>query len=198
MLERSSALASVIRGAGKAGVGGERTLRLGEVRGFSLVQVAGFVSTMAKVEARIAALTGLAVPENVRIPARTADGWIFRTGPEQVWIVGSAGSDLLDRAERDVRSEEGAVTSLSHSRTRIFIEGPRAADALRKGIPLDLSEASLAAGEAALTGVHHTPILLHRVARDRFEIYAMRTFALTVWDWLADAALEFGYEVVTS
>jgi sarcosine oxidase gamma subunit len=36
------------------------------------------------------------------------------------------------------------------------------------------------------------------VARDRFEIYAMRTFALTVWDWLADAALEFGYEVVTS
>lgn len=198
MLERRSALASVIPGPGKLGVGGARGLKLGEARGFSLVQIAGFVPTVAKVEARIAALTGVAVPENVRIPARTADGWVFRTAPEQVWIVGAPQSDLEQRAAREIDAGEGAVTGLSHSRTRIFIEGPRAADVLRKGIPIDLAEASLGHGEAALTGVHHTPILLHRLTRDRFEIYAMRTFALTVWDWLADAAHEFGYEVVSA
>jgi sarcosine oxidase subunit gamma len=195
MLERASALASVIPGPGKAGVGGMRTLKLGELRGWSLLQIAGFVPTMAKVEARIAALTGVAVPENVRIPARSGETWVFRTAPAQIWIVGPEASDLEARAVRDIRPEEGAVTPLSHSRTRIFIEGPHAADTLKKGIPFDLSESFLAAGEAALTGIHHTPILLHRLSRERFELYSLRTFALTVWEWLADAAHEFGYEV---
>ncbi len=48
-------------------------------------------------------------------------------------------------------------------------------------------------GSVALTGVHHTPILLYRTTENRFEIFAMRTFALTVFEWLSDAALEFGY-----
>ena len=47
----------------------------------------------------------------------------------------------------------------------------------------------------ALTGIHHTPVLVHRTSEQRYEIYAMRTFALSVWEWLSDAALPFGYEI---
>ena len=43
----------------------------------------------------------------------------------------------------------------------------------------------------AMTGLHHTPVLLHCVSENRFELYAMRTFAFDVWEWLEDAALEF-------
>jgi len=43
----------------------------------------------------------------------------------------------------------------------------------------------------AMTGIHHTPVLVHCVSDNRFEIYALRTFALSVHDWLTDAALEF-------
>jgi len=89
------------------------------------------------------------------------------------------------------------VTPLSHSRTRIFIEGGCAADILKKGVPIDFHPKVFKPGQAALTGLHHTPILLHRVREDRFEIYAMRTFALSLWDWLTDAALEFGYDVAS-
>jgi heterotetrameric sarcosine oxidase gamma subunit len=42
-----------------------------------------------------------------------------------------------------------------------------------------------------MTGLHHTPVLLHCTAEQRFELYAMRTFAMNVWEWLEDAALEF-------
>jgi sarcosine oxidase gamma subunit len=42
-----------------------------------------------------------------------------------------------------------------------------------------------------MTGIHHTPVLVHCTNENRFEIYALRTFALSVHDWLTDAALEF-------
>ena len=47
-------------------------------------------------------------------------------------------------------------------------------------------------GQFALTGIHHTPVLVHRSGEQRYEIYAMRTFALSVWEWLSDAALPLG------
>jgi sarcosine oxidase gamma subunit len=34
-------------------------------------------------------------------------------------------------------------------------------------------------------------VLVHCVGENRFEIYALRTFAVSVYEWLADAALEF-------
>ncbi len=89
----------------------------------------------------------------------------------------------------------GAVTSLSHSRTRIFIEGEPAREVLARSIPLDFHPSAFVIGQFALTGIHHTPVLVHRSGEQRYEIYAMRTFALSVWEWLSDAALPFGYEV---
>ncbi len=62
---------------------------------------------------------------------------------------------------------------------------------LRKGIPIDLHESVFTPGKFAMTGLHHTPVLLHCTAEQRFELYAMRTFALDVWEWLEDAAKEY-------
>ena len=64
-----------------------------------------------------------------------------------------------------------------------------------QGIPLDLHLDVFREGQFALTGLHHTPVLL-LPAPDRYEIFAMRSFALSVWEWLTDAALEFGYDIV--
>jgi sarcosine oxidase subunit gamma len=83
------------------------------------------------------------------------------------------------------------LTPLSHSRTRIFIEGVAARDVLSKGIPLDFHTSVFKPGMFAMTGIHHTPVLLHCTSENRFEIYALRTFALSVYEWLTDAALEF-------
>jgi kynureninase len=52
--------------------------------------------------------------------------------------------------------------------------------------------------EAALTGLHHTPIMILRSGESRYELYVMRTFALCTWEWLIDAALPFGYEFTES
>jgi heterotetrameric sarcosine oxidase gamma subunit len=194
MLERRSALLTGLARGGHDGAQGKRGCRLGEVAGWSLIQVAAFASTLQAVEERLESLVGeVPLGSHSVVPGERT---IFRTGPEQFWIVGPA-DGLENRLSEAITPDIGAVTPLSHSRTRIFIEGDCAADVLKKGVAIDFHPRVFKAGQAVLTGLHHTPVLLHRLREDRFEIYAMRTFALSVWEWLTDAALEFGYEVAS-
>jgi methylglutamate dehydrogenase subunit D len=193
MLERRSALAGAL---GRGGAGETRRLALGEVRGWSLVQVAAFASTLPALANAVEPLLGAALPAGIGASVEAGSRRLFKTGPEQFWIVGPEADDLASALAATVVPAIGAVTSLSHSRTRIFVEGAAARDLLAKGVALDLHPDVFRLDEFALTGLHHTPVLLHRSAADRYELYAMRTFALSVWDWLTDAALPFGYEVV--
>jgi sarcosine oxidase subunit gamma len=175
MLDRSSALATAHPFSWAA-------VTLGEVRGFTLTQVAVFD---AGSEAAVAAITGALPQENTR--AIESNGrTIFRTGPHAFWCVGPENDDLAAQLHG-----KAIVTPLSHSRTRIAIEGRAARAMLLKGLPIDLYESVFRPGMFAMTGLHHTPVLLHCVAEQHFELYAMRTFALDAWEWLEDAALEF-------
>jgi methylglutamate dehydrogenase subunit D len=196
MLERPSALAAVLRQAGRSGSDGSRALRLGEVRGWSLVQVAAFASTAAELERVVSAALGVAsLPPTIGMTGEAGARRIFRTGPEQFWVTAPSVDNLATRLQEVVPATMGAVTSLSHSRTRIFIEGEPAREVLARSIPLDFHPSAFAIGQFALTGIHHTPVLIQRAAEQRYEIYAMRTFALSVWEWLTDAALPFGYQI---
>jgi sarcosine oxidase subunit gamma len=174
MLERRSALAAVHPFSWAA-------LTLGEVRNFTLTQVAGF----GGFEADVAAVAG-ALPQANDQAVESSGRTIFRTGPQSFWFVGPENDDLAMKL-----AGKALVTPLSSSRTRISIEGRAARDVLRKGIPIDLHESVFTPGKFAMTGVHHTPVLLHCTGAQRFELYAMRTFAMNVWEWLEDAALEF-------
>jgi heterotetrameric sarcosine oxidase gamma subunit len=175
MLERRSALATAAPFSWAA-------LSLGEMRGFTLTQVAGFSKGS---ESAVAEIAGI-LPENNDRAIESRGRMIFRIGPLAFWFVGPERDDLgLRLAGRAV------VTPLSNSRTRISVEGRAARQVLLKGIPVDLHENHFATGQFAMTGLHHTPVLLHCVSPSRFELYTMRTFALSVWEWLEDAALEF-------
>jgi len=174
MLERRSALATAHPFSWAA-------LTLGEVRDFTLTQVAGF----GAFEADLAAIAG-PLPQANDQAIESNGRTVFRTGPQSFWFVGPD-NDVL----ASMLAGKAIVTPLSSSRTRISIEGRAARDVLRKGIPIDLHESVFTPGKFAMTGLHHTPVLLHCTAPQRFELYAMRTFAMNVWEWLEDAALEF-------
>ena len=198
-LTRQSALAHALAQPGRSGSNGDRALRLGEIRGWNLVQVAAFGSTVAELEPAVAAALGVAsLPATVGMAGEAGARRIFRTGPAHFWVTAPAADNLAARLQEVVPAAMGAVTPLSHSRTRIFIEGEPAREVLARSIPLDFHPAAFAIGQFALTGIHHTPVLVHRSGERRYEIYAMRTFAVSVWEWLADAALPFGYEIVAS
>lgn len=157
-------------------------LQIGEARGFSLLQIAGFSKAFEKT---LTPITGK-LPGKIGVALQADGRTLMRTGANQFWIIAPETDDLATQL-RDL----AILTPLSHSRTRLFIEGAPARRVLAKGIPLDFHVSVFKPGMFAMTGIHHTPVLIHCVAENRFEIYALRTFALSVWDWLTDAGLEF-------
>lgn len=173
MFERHSAL---------AGVSGSALI--GESRGWALLQAAAFASTHSQFREEMRAALGAELPTNLGTVVRVGERQLLKTGAEQYWIISREGDDFTPVIPAAI----GAVTSLSHSRTRIFIEGAEAGAVLAKGVPLDFHPDSFQIDRFALTGVHHTPVLIHRSSAQRYDLYALRTYALTVWEWLEDAA----------
>ena len=47
----------------------------------------------------------------------------------------------------------------------------------------------------AQTAIHHIGVLIHRREAEVFDLFVFRGFALSFWEWLTDAALEYGYQV---
>lgn len=171
MLERNSALATAHPYASSV-------LRIEEAPDFSLTQVSGD-------EKELAGLLG-PLPPSVGSAADNKGRAILRIGPRQFWVIAAADDDVA-------RTLRGAVkvVPLSSSRTRILLEGAAARAVLAKGMAIDFHPSVFAVGHFVQTGVHHTPVTVHCIAEDAFHIYAMRSFAMSVWHWITDAALEF-------
>jgi heterotetrameric sarcosine oxidase gamma subunit len=193
VFERASAVPAQLA-RGRDGASGGRPLCIGEVRGWSLAQLAVFHGREAEFGTALAPWIGAGVPVRPGMKSGQAQAQIYAIARGQYWIVASDSSWLAQLA-RAVPSGVGAATLLSHSRVRIAVEGAPAIRLLAKGIAIDLHPEVFSIGAFALTGLHHTGILLERSARDRYELYVQRTFAASIWGWLVDAALPFGYEV---
>lgn len=196
MLERKSALVGALQSGGRNGATGQRRLRIGETRGWNLLQVAAFPATLEELEQAVRPLLGGDLPTRLGKAISVNGRRLLKTGPEQFWIITRASEDLTTAFQAAVTQDIGTVTPLSHSRTCIFVEGLSARELLATGIALDLHPNAFQLDSFALTGLHHTPILIHRSGDNRYDLYVMRTFALWAWEWLTDAALPYGYEIV--
>lgn len=198
MLERKSALVGALQSGGRNGATGQRRLRIGETRGWNLLQVASFSATLEELEQAVRPLLGGDLPTRLGKAISVNGRRLLKTGPEQFWIITRASEDLTTAFQAAVTQDIGTVTPLSHSRTCIFVEGLSARELLATGIALDLHPDAFQLDSFALTGLHHTPIMIHRSGDNRYELYVMRTFALWAWEWLTDAALPYGYEIVAA
>ena len=171
MLDRRSALASAMPYASPV-------LQIGEERGFALLQVAGPAKAISPITGKLPAKVGTVLQADGRT--------LMRTGENQFWIIGPENDGIAAKL-----NGIAILTPLSHSRTRIVIEGAPTRDVLGKSIPLDFHPTVFKPGMFAVARIHLSPVLLPFTTGHRFEIYALRTFALSVYDWLTDAALEF-------
>ena len=161
MLKRSSALAS-----GKPFV--SALLTISEAPEFMLTQYAGTEKDLKKALGKLPAKIGI-----------FQDG-LFRISPTQIWSL-----------NEPIAAPNCFVTPLSSSRTRIEISGSPAREVLAKCAAIDFHKNEFKTGSFAQTGIHHVPVLIHCVAGEIFHLYVMRTFALSIWDHVTDAALEF-------
>jgi methylglutamate dehydrogenase subunit D len=165
----------------------EQAFAMEEVRGWSLVQVAGWHDSTAAIEKDIARVCGIPPPAEVGIVAVAGAISLIRVGPGRIWLVDEVG-EISARMAGAVDDAQGCVTSLGEGRRRFQLSGERVPEVLQSLVALDLASPSFAPGRAALTMMHRVPVLLHRIASTAFELYVPTTFGASLEEWFSDAA----------
>jgi methylglutamate dehydrogenase subunit D len=167
MLKACSALASA-----KPYVSNQLTIV--EAPDFGLMQYSGIEKDLKKALGKLPTKVGI------------VQGAFLRINPKQIWQLSA--SELPSASDGLTGL---CTTELSSSRTRIEISGAPSRAVLAKCAAIDFSAQSFKPTQFVMTGVHHVPVLIHCIGADQFHIYVLRTFALSVWDYLTDAGLEY-------
>ena len=120
---------------------------------------------------------------NATVPQKigATDGGIACLGPDE-WLL---------RTEADTVIPTGmglpvAITDISERSICLVLEGPRAAELLMTGCPLDLD--NFAVGRATRTIYETVEIIIIREGEDRFHVEVWRSFAAWLWTAFTAAA----------
>jgi methylglutamate dehydrogenase subunit D len=129
-------------------------------------------------------------------PRRVADGRIdfIWAGPGR-WLAAAPNQSpgTFESHLREALSGLASVTSQSDGRSIIRVSGPKARDALAKGVPLDLDPRAFGPGDTAMTVVAHINVHLWQSdIAPTYDFAVFRSFAGSFCEWLLDAAAEFG------
>ena len=134
-------------------------------------------------------------PNTVRGDDLRAALWL---GPDE-WLLlhhdaePDAESRLAAKLREALAGRHSAVTEVGESLACIHIAGPRAADVIAKGCPLDLHPSVFGGpGRCAQSHLAKTAVTLHQVSEEpAFDVYTRRSFSDYLWRWLSDAAREY-------
>jgi sarcosine oxidase subunit gamma len=193
MAEALSALSSVVR-AGRGGAHAAGCV-IAERRSMTVVQVAEIPGIRADRSA-IERLMGLALPETGKAAASGARTALW-VGPRR-WFVVEPGRGRLATGLGQTAAGSLAMTDLSHSRTVLRLSGENVFDVLAKGCAVDLHPRRVSTGDSIVTGLARHAVLLHVVDPATVDVYVYRSFAQDLFEWLTEAAAEYGYAVESS
>jgi heterotetrameric sarcosine oxidase gamma subunit len=179
-----------------AGSGGLPGAVLEEQRPAAIAQING-----APTELQLASALGFLALDSTIEPRRACTGkggTLLWNGPGQ-WLAVSPSTSARGfiRDLRGALEPSGAtITDLSHARSVIRIAGPKAREVMLKGCPLDLD--SFEVNDCASSLLSHFNVQIHCLGDQTFDLYVFRSFGLALWEWLVDAALEYGVEMLSS
>jgi len=124
----------------------------------------------------------------------------FRIAPERLLLRLASASDWAAIAP-GIDAAQTPMLDLSHSRTVLRAAGAAARDLMARLMPIDFDAQAFAPGQFVQSGIHSTGVLVHRAADEGgapvFDIYMPRSFAASLWDFVTQTALPFGYRMET-
>lgn len=150
----------------------------------------------AALAAKVAEAFNVALPATPR-HARTGPIAFAWTGPGH-WLA-IVEKESGHRFEARLRSALGPLASISDQsdgKAVIRLAGPRARATLAKGLPVDLDPAAFQPGSALVSAIAHIGVHLWQVDdAPTYDIAVARSYAPSLWHWLAASAAEFGLTV---
>jgi len=165
-------------------------LNISEVKDLTIVQI--FQYKRSKVKLNNVRIDSLEFPlENSKVLSNK-ETRILWSAPN-TWLVISRKEDIVEIIKEKCKSENFAVTDISHSRAVIQIKGLQAKEILKKGCPLNFNE--FEKNNCAGTVFHGINIVVDFVNNnpDTFNLLTLRSFGESFYHHITDAALESGY-----
>lgn len=142
---------------------------------------------------------GLVLPTNPNTASGDGGCAALWLGPDEWLIACSPGdeADLWDKLATALARVHHSVVDVTDSLTTIRVDGPRAADLLAKGCPLDLHPRAFPPGSVGQSTLAKADAVVHCLAQGGdsgpvFEVYVRRSFAEYLWLWLQDHGREYG------
>lgn len=148
-------------------------LSLSEVVYDSILSVAPFAG-QEKALAKALKPLGLGFPAPNTLAAKGAARIVW-TGRDQAFLINAA-----------LATEAAAITDQSDGWAGLRLEGPMAAEALMRLVPLDLRLAAFPPGRAARAPLNHMNAVLMRL-ESGFEVMVFRSMARSAWAEIAEA-----------
>lgn len=143
----------------------------------------------------VSGVVGVAPPAQANTVARSGQNAICWLGPDE-WLVITP-PDAQGATEAALTAALAgmhvSVVDTTDARTTIRLHGAHARDVLMKGCPLDLHPRVFGPGQCAQSLIAKADVLIHqRDDTPTYDIHVLCSFSRYLWDWLADAAKEFG------
>jgi sarcosine oxidase subunit gamma len=135
------------------------------------------------------ALFGVALPTTpmrAHVEGASAALWL---GPDE-WLLlapEERGTALDAALSGALAGQSASLVDVSHRQVGLVVAGPRAAELLNAGCPLDLDPSAFPVGMCTLTILTKAEIILWRTAEDTFRIEIARSFAPYVVELLREA-----------
>jgi sarcosine oxidase, subunit gamma len=138
--------------------------------------------------------TGIALDIPINRCVTTGSRSSTRLGPDEWLLRAPLGeAELLAAAIAATLGDiPHARIDIGHRHTALHLEGPKAADMLNAGCPLDLAAKTFPTGAATRTLLGKAEIILWRWSdAPAYEIECGRSFAPYVWEFLVEAGREY-------
>ncbi len=197
--ERRSALHGVVEpGTYGREIAGGPGITLCERPNLSIIHVAAYADTAEKAGTVIQSLVGTVPPPEPNRSVMIESTQICWIGPHKWWIIETDQRHCTELIASRL-GNSAAVTTQGHGRCCIRLSGPSARDLLAKGSTLDFHPGRFSAGHCAQTSLGHGNALINCIDdAPIFDLFVLRSYAVSFWQWITDAAGEFGYRVTAS
>ena len=146
----------------------------------------------------VAETLGLDLPITPKTAHRRRGRTLLWLGPDEWLVIVAAENDgkLSAGLAATLADVHHAVVDVSHSRAVIGLRGPNARDVLMKGTNIDLHPRAFGPDNCIQAHLGRCYMLLHQLDDGpSYDIYVHRSFAVYAWNWLSDAAREYGLAV---
>lgn len=190
MADPYSPLTTVLNPSKFGGLAGATTVELHEKPVGGLVQIAGWDGFDTLIEA----LLGLSTPWSFQTAQAAQGGMVFKIAPTRVMLQHDDAAALASLTAT-LAPEQAGVVDLANAKCRLHLSGASAEAVLHRVAALDFSPEAFPVGDFRQSGIHHVAVLFHRTGPQAFELYIPTTWAMSIFEYMRDAARSFGLAI---